>query len=172
MKPEAMSGERFTFFFTADSHFSQWYPRSFSGAPLFGDKTDEPMTFQNCEQWMMYNKALLFQDKATAEEILTLESPKECKAAGRRVRNFNERIWKENNETIIYEGNRLKLTHNPDLLQKLKDTGGTTLVEASPFDRIYGIGLRAMDPRAQSRSTWRGQNLLGETLTRLRKDLG
>src|SRR6266702_4004109 len=133
--------EKFTFFFRAESVFSQFHARTFRGAPLFGPDLEEFNEFKHCEQWMMYNKALLFGDAVSAQKILKTETPKGCKALGRRVSNFDEKKWKEMNEWIILEGNRLKFTQNPDLLQKLKDTNGTTLVEASPFDRLYGIGL-------------------------------
>jgi ribA/ribD-fused uncharacterized protein len=87
------------------------------------------------------------------------------------VKNFEQKKWEKHNKEIILEGNRHKFTQNPELLQKLRETVGTTLVEASPTDRIYGIGLTASDPRARSRKTWKGRNLLGETLTELREEL-
>jgi ribA/ribD-fused uncharacterized protein len=120
---------------------------------------------------MMYNKAKLFRDEETASLILKARTPPECKRLGRQVRGFDDEEWRKHNRKIIYEGNKLKFTQNPNLFQELKKTKGTTLVEASPTDRIYGIGLDAKDPRALKRSTWRGQNLLGEALTTLRDEI-
>ena len=171
------STEKFTFFFHAASPFSQWYACEFKGVSPFenvdtADKVPrEPRTFHNCEQWMMFNKALLFRDHASAKLIAETADPKACKALGRNVQNFDEKIWAKHNVGIIYEGNKLKFTQNGDLMKQLEETKGTTLVEASPFDRIYGIGLGATNPKALNRKTWRGKNLLGETLTKLREDL-
>jgi len=120
----------------------------------------------------MLNKANLFKDYEIAQKIQkTHHNPSAVKRMGRQVKNFDEKIWKKHNRRIIYEGNKLKFTQNPALLGELESTQGTTLVEASPNDKIYGIGLRATDPRAFSRKTWQGMNILGETLTTLREDL-
>lgn len=167
------NAEKFTFFWQAPSPFSQFHPAQFTGKPLFITTPDDEKghTFLHCEQWMMFNKAKLFKDEKSAAMILQTTEPIECKALGRKVVNFDEIVWKRENERIVLEGNRLKFTQNPALLQKLLDTEGTTLVEASPMDRLYGIGLSAKNPKALSRSTWRGKNLLGELLTKLRREL-
>ncbi len=169
----ASNTEKFTFFWQAQSPFSQFHPAKFTGKPLFVSTPDDEngYTFRHCEQWMMFNKAKLFKDEKSATMILKATEPIQCKALGRKVENFNEQIWKEQNERIVLEGNRQKFTQNPDLLQKLLETDGTTLVEASPRDRLYGIGLSAKNPKALNRSTWRGKNLLGELLTKLRDEL-
>lgn len=165
--------ERFTFFWRAASPFSQFHPAKFQASPLFITTTDdeEGYTFLHCEQWMMFNKAKLFKDEKAAAMILKTAEPIKCKRLGRRVENFKEDIWKQENESIVLEGNRFKFTQNPGLLQQLLETEGTTLVEASPRDRLYGIGLSANNPKALDRKTWRGKNLLGETLTKLREEL-
>lgn len=167
------SQENFTFFWKADSPFSQFHPAKFHGRPLFITKKDDEKgyTFQHCEQWMMFNKAKLFNDEINAKKILEAREPIQCKKLGRKVENFQEDIWKQENERIVLEGNRLKFTQNQNLLEKLIETEGTTLVEASPRDCLYGIGLSATNPKAQNRSTWRGKNLLGELLTKLREEL-
>jgi ribA/ribD-fused uncharacterized protein len=154
--------DRFTFFFRPEAPFSQWYPARFElGGHIF-----------NCaEQYMMYGKALLFGDAEIAAEILEAASPKQHKALGRKVRHFAEPAWKAQREQIVADGSRAKFTQNPELRQALLDTAGTELVEASPFDRIWGIGLAAGDRRADDPSQWRGQNLLGKILTRLRDEL-
>jgi ribA/ribD-fused uncharacterized protein len=153
--------DRFTFFFRSESPFSQWYPARFS---LGGH------TFRCAEQYMMYGKAILFGDAEIAAKILDAAGAKQQKALGRNVRHFNEDIWKARREQIVADGNRAKFTQNPEPRRALLETAGTELVEASPFDRIWGIGLAATDRRAQNRSQWRGQNLLGQILTRLRDE--
>ena len=152
----------FTFFFTDSSPFSQWYRCSF---------TVDGNTFNCAEQFMMYGKAKLFGDAETAALILAADHPREHKALGRKVKRFDEAIWKREREAIVLAGNRAKFTQNPELEQVLRATAGTTLVEASPYDRIWGIGLAATDPRAQDVTQWKGMNLLGKILTQLREEL-
>jgi ribA/ribD-fused uncharacterized protein len=152
----------YTFFFTEKSPFSQWYRCSF---------TVDGRAFNCAEQYMMYGKALLFADAAVGEKILAADHPKEHKALGRKVKGFDDQIWRRERLGIVLAGNRAKFTQNAELLELLLATRGTTLVEASPYDRIWGIGLAATDPRAQDPATWRGQNLLGKILTELRDEL-
>ena len=153
---------RFTFFFTEASPFSQWYRCTFSASEL---------TFNCAEQYMMHGKAVLFGDADVAAEILRTPHPKQQKALGRKVKNFDDKVWKRERENIVLAGSRLKYTQNAELLEQLLATKGTDLVEASPYDRIWGIGLSAKDPRAQDPATWKGQNLLGKILTKLRDEL-
>lgn len=120
---------------------------------------------------MMYSKAMLFNDKEIANKILNTTPQKEQKALGRKIKNFNKQIWNEKCKKIVYLGNFYKFTQNKDLWETLLSTEGTTLVEASPYDRIWGIGLSEDDPRAQQRETWLGTNYLGDILTILRKNL-
>jgi ribA/ribD-fused uncharacterized protein len=159
-----MTGEqrRFTFFWHQESPFSQWHPVRFVVA---GKR------FCCAEQYMMHGKAVLFGDLEVAERILATESAKTHKALGRKVRGFDERRWQRERERIVYEGNLAKFTQNPALLEALLATAGTELVEASPLDRIWGVGLGEEDPRIQNPSQWRGLNLLGKVLTRLREEL-
>lgn len=152
----------YTFFFTEASPFSQWHRCLFKAGEL---------TFSCAEQYMMHGKAILFDDREIAAEIMAADHPKKQKALGRKVRNFDDKVWKQNREAIVLAGSRLKYTQNPALLEALLATRGTTLVEASPYDRIWGIGLGAKDPRAQNEATWKGQNLLGKILTKLRDEL-
>ena len=152
----------FTFFFTEKSPFSQWFPCSF---------THEGVTFNCAEQFMMHGKALLFGDAAAAQQILAAAHPRQHKALGRKVTPFDDAVWKRERVAIVRAGSHAKFTQNAELLEKLLATKGTVLVEASPYDRIWGIGLAATDPRALDRNTWRGQNLLGQILTELRDEL-
>ena len=152
----------FTFFFTEKSPFSQWYRCAF---------TVDGVAFSCAEQFMMHGKAILFGDEEIAKEILVADHPKQHKALGRKVKNFDDVVWKRERENIAMAGSRAKFTQNAELKQLLLDTRGTELVEASPFDRIWGIGLAATSPKAQDPKQWRGQNLLGKILTRLRDEL-
>ncbi len=152
----------FTFFFTDASPFSQWYRCAF---------TVDGQAFGCAEQFMMHGKAMLFGDAKTAAAILAADHPRDHKALGRKVTPFDDATWKGARERIVKTGNRAKFTQNAELRALLVATRGTTLVEASPYDRIWGIGLAATDPRAQDPATWRGQNLLGKILTDLRDEL-
>lgn len=157
-----MENEQFTFFYRSENPFSQWYPSFFQVKDI---------TYNCAEQYMMHQKALLFGDTEMAEKIMLAQKPRDQKAFGRKVRNFEAQIWQENAKRIVYEASHAKFTQNSQLLKILMDTDGTTLVEASPSDTIWGIGLEESDARAYSRETWRGTNWLGEVLTQLREDL-
>ena len=152
--------EKFTFFWSGP--FSNWHPSPF--------EIDGVM--YNCsEQWMMAEKARLFEDKESLSKILSAADPQDQKAYGRRVKNFDKVKWEKIAKDVVYEGCHAKFTQNPDLKEALLNTEGTTLVEASPEDFIWGIGLRKTDSSALDRATWLGQNWLGEVLTKLRNDL-
>ena len=153
----------YTFFWETSSPFSQWHPSHFS------DSTGT--TFKTAEQYMMYHKALLFKDYVSAQQILKASHPQEQKELGRGVMNFDETLWSTHREAIVYQANKLKFMQNSALLKALLETTGTELVEASPDDCIWGIGWRASDPEAQDPSQWRGLNLLGIALTRLREEI-
>jgi ribA/ribD-fused uncharacterized protein len=153
---------RFTFFWRQGSPFSQWHPSGFMV---------EGVRYVCAEQYMMAGKARLFGDAEVLAEILKATSPKTHKALGRKVRGFDAAVWERERERIVYEGSRAKFTQNAELLRALLATAGTELVEASPMDRIWGVGLGEEDPRIQDPAKWRGLNLLGKVLTRLREDL-
>ena len=154
--------EKFVFFWKERSPFSQWHRCDF---------IINGIRFNCAEQYMMYQKAILFGDEQAAERILKANHPRKQKALGRQIRGYREDIWKANRETIVYDANYAKFIQNPDLKRTLLDTAGRTLVEASPVDRIWGIGLDKNHPDAKNREKWRGLNLLGEILTKLRDDL-
>jgi ribA/ribD-fused uncharacterized protein len=125
----------------------------------------------NCtEQYMMYMKAVLFGDEETSQKILEAKIPSRHKALGRKVKNFQQEMWESNCKKIVYDGNYAKFSQNPELKQKLLEAKGT-IVEASPVDCVWGVGLSEDDPRIKDRKTWRGKNWLGEVLTQLRDDL-
>ncbi len=152
--------EKFTFFWKGP--FSQWWTSRF---------THDGITYNCAEQWMMYQKAMFFGDEEIAQEILETSHPRDQQALGRRVSNFNQRDWDANARTFVYLGNLYKFQQNPKLWEKLKETVGTTMVEASAIDKVWGIGLTEDNPLALDREKWRGKNWLGECITRVREDL-
>ncbi|GGH57319.1 hypothetical protein GCM10008014_28860 [Paenibacillus silvae] len=155
--------EKFTFFWHTASPFSQWHPADFIVNGL---------QYTSAEQYMMHQKALLFGDLKIAEQIMSTNSASVQKKLGRQVKGFDQTVWEAECQRIVYEGNQAKFTQNEELLAALLATRGTTLVEASPDDRIWGVGLAEDNPRIRNRSTWRGTNWLGEILTRLREEIG
>lgn len=144
------------------SEFSQWFKSIF---------VEDGITFSSAEQYMMYHKALLFNDTEIAKEIMSISDVKKIKAFGRKVSGFNDKIWTENRETIVYNGTFLKFTQNQKLKTKLLSYPDKIFVEASPHDKIWGIGLHFNDVLALDKKTWKGLNLLGEAITKVRDDL-
>lgn len=155
-------------------YLGQWYSSPFTTPSPVDPISSPQITFPNCETYMMYHKAILFNDIEMAEQILlSALDPKEVKALGRQVRDFNDEVWKRERFDIVTEGNRLKFTQNKELGRLLKETGGRELVEASPMDRIWGIGfakVNAEKERLQGRKKW-GMNLLGKALMIVREEL-
>ena len=142
--------------------YGQWTPSPFT---IDGD------TYSCAEQFMMAEKARLFGDEHTRAKILATDSPRDHKALGRQVRNFVSETWDRECLAIVVRGNHAKFSQNPAMLAALLATGDKLLVEASPLDKIWGVGLRADDPKIHDPSQWRGKNLLGEALMQVRADL-
>lgn len=132
---------------------------------------DGDITFNCAEQAMMYRKAELFNDEKSMKLILQSDSPREQQLLGRKVKNFNLDIWNQNAREIVYQNNLLRFSQNEYLKEILLSAGDLTFVEASPYDKIWGIG-RGMDyPYLADRSKWLGKNWLGFTLTRVKDAL-
>jgi len=142
--------------------FSQWYP-----APFVVDGVGYP----TAEHFMMAAKARLFGDHATAAAILAARAPGHAKQLGRGVAGFDEDTWVRARVEIVVCASKAKFTQNPALLAYLLATNVRVLAEASPTDRVWGIGLEAGDERAKEPRSWRGLNLLGFALMRARDDL-
>lgn len=159
---------KFIFFWKADSPFSQWYPSEFTAIPLYVET--ERLQFSCAEQWMMYNKALLFEDTSTAEEIILTTNPKKIKSLGRKVKGFNDEKWVQERERIVKTGNLHKFSQSESLRRVLLSKKGR-FVEASPYDRVWGIGLEESHPHAKNPQKWKGLNLLGDILTEVRDEL-
>ncbi|MDT0268044.1 NADAR family protein [Streptomyces sp. DSM 44915] len=141
---------------------SQWWPAPF---------TIEGVRYATAEHYMMVSKARLFEDHAAVPRILAAASPGEAKALGRRVTGFDETTWRTYRSGIVFRASLEKFGQDARLRAYLLGTAGRVLVEASPVDRVWGIGLPADDPRATSPSRWRGENLLGFALMRARTAL-
>jgi ribA/ribD-fused uncharacterized protein len=120
---------------------------------------------------MMWRKAMLFGDHDMAGQILVAPHPRAAKGLGGRVQGFDQRTWKEHRFPIVVAGNVAKFGQHPELRDYLVGTGERVLVEASPMDRIWGIGLTRDDPAAADPATWRGLNLLGFALMEARATL-
>lgn len=127
--------------------------------------------FDNSEAAFMYVKAICFKDEKRAAMILKDQWPKNAKEHGRQIAGFDEAEWIDVREEIMYEVCLQKFLQNKIFADKLLATGNRMLVEASPFDRIWGIGLRPDDPRALIKEKWLGMNLLGFVLMQVRDTL-
>jgi ribA/ribD-fused uncharacterized protein len=126
----------------------------------------------NCnEQYIMASKALIFNDIETFQKIMCETVPFNIKKLGRQVKNFNDDIWLKYRDKVLYDGLYAKFSQNDDLYKLLDSTDNRVLVEASPYDKIYGVGLGENDPKILKQSNWLGENLLGYTLMKVRKDL-
>jgi ribA/ribD-fused uncharacterized protein len=143
------------------SCLSQWYDAPFSV---------EGQRYATAEHFMMAEKAALFRDKATRQQILAAPNPGAAKALGRKVHGFDESLWERHRFDIVVRANLAKFAQNPELAAFLRRTGDRVLVEASPVDRIWGIGLAQDDEKVHNPNLWRGLNLLGFALMRVRDD--
>ena len=120
---------------------------------------------------MMHQKALLFKDEETAAEILKETDPARTQALGRKIKNFDKKLWVCHRDRIVEKGSYHKYKHSlketEDLKAMFLATGDRELVETSPDDRIWGVGFGAEDAEG-NRDKW-GLNLLGKALTKARK---
>lgn len=151
------------FYFFWKHEFGQWTMR---------DMTDsDRITYNCCEQYMMYKKAMLFDDVITANKILSEDKPRNQQSLGRDVSNFDQKIWDAHKFDIVKQANLLKFTQHPRLKVRLLATGNKILVEASPYDLVWGVGFAAKDDKILDMANWRGQNLLGKVLMSVRTAL-
>ncbi|MDH6308922.1 ribA/ribD-fused uncharacterized protein [Dysgonomonas sp. PFB1-18] len=141
------------------SCFSQWWHDGF---------TVDDIYYKTAEHWMMAKKAELFSDTEMLEKILIAKSPAEAKQLGRQVRNFDPVVWGENCFDIVCEGNYHKFSQHENLKEFLQSTKNRIIVEASPRDRIWGIGMGKSNENAERPQLWRGKNLLGFALMEVR----
>ena len=147
------------------------YLSNFYCSPIISMGELEEIKFSCVEQLIMYQKAILFNDLTIANKILEVSDPKTHKRLGRSVKNFNEEIWNKNKYKILYDGLKLKFEQNDKLRNLLKNTGNKILIEASPTDCIYGIGMSSSNPNIKNPQEWKGLNMLGRALMELRKKI-
>lgn len=144
------------------SCLSQWYACDF---------IVDDVIYHTSEQYMMAQKALLFDDHDIYEKIMQATRPNKYKSLGRMIRNFDQKLWDENKYDIVLKGNLAKFSQNEELKEYLLNTNDYILVEASPYDKIWGIGLKSQDERISNPHYWEGENLLGFILMDVRDKL-
>lgn len=145
-----------------NGYLSNWYLSRF---------TVNEITFSSMEQYMMYNKAIVFCDKEIAKQILEIDDVSLIKDLGRKVKNYNDNYWNGVRQIIVYEGLYAKFSQNEELKKQLLSTGNAILAECAVRDLIWGIGLSMHDPDRFDRNKWRGQSLLGYATMRVREKL-
>jgi len=141
------------------SCFSQWYESNFEV---------DGIAYKTAEHFMMAKKAGLFSDTKSMEKIISADHPGEAKKLGREVIGFNEKIWLEKRFELVVEGNAAKFLQNNEMKRFLMGTGDRILVEASPVDKIWGVGLAESDNKINDPNKWKGLNLLGFALMEVR----
>jgi ribA/ribD-fused uncharacterized protein len=144
------------------SCFSQWWESEF---------IDEGINYKTAEHFMMAEKAKLFDNVEVYQKIIECKSPAAAKKLGRQVKGFSQEIWRKHRFEIVKKANHLKFSQNPELKDFLLKTKKRVLVEASPVDKIWGIGLASDHNDAQNPKKWKGENLLGFALMEVRDQL-
>jgi ribA/ribD-fused uncharacterized protein len=142
--------------------FSQWAPSKF---------VIDDVTYNCAEQYMMAEKARLFKDDYALRSIMDTHNPAKQKQIGRNVQNFDEIRWNNIARLVVYRGNLAKFTQNENFRDFMLGTKDQVIVEASPYDKIWGIGLDEFDPDAKDESKWKGTNWLGIALMQVRSDI-
>ncbi|CDF94135.1 MULTISPECIES: NADAR family protein [unclassified Pseudomonas] len=141
------------------SCFSQWFEAGF---------IVEGLHYPTAEHFMMAEKAALFDDQEIRAQVLQAPTPNAAKALGRNVHGFNDKVWQQHRYDIVVRANQAKFSQNPQLNEYLLQTGSSVIVEASPVDNIWGIGLAQDSADANNPNLWRGLNLLGFALMQVR----
>jgi ribA/ribD-fused uncharacterized protein len=159
----AVESDTYVVFYESDSPFSNFFPVS----PPPG----EYPAFRSSEQYFMYQKAVQFGDDAMAQRILAARTPGQAKQLGRQVRNFDDVVWTAKRYDVMVEALRYKVRVCPEFREALRATQGKRLVEGSPSDRIWGVGIAKDDPAILDEANWRGQNLLGRALMQVRDEI-
>lgn len=145
-----------------NGYLSNWYPCRF---------TIDGIEHSSMEQFMMHQKAVLFHDTRSAEQIMKTDDPAEIKQLGRLVSGYDNLLWNGVRQIVVFEGLMAKFSQNDELKDKLVSTGSAILAECAVKDLVWGIGLSITDPDRYDISKWRGQNLLGFALMKVRDKL-
>ena len=156
-----------THYYFWNTIYSQWF-MSTDKDYLF-EENDKG--FITAEHYMMYHKAMLFNDTETANKILNTIHPGDVKRLGRMVKNYDDKIWSQRRFDVVVQGNLLKFSQNSDLFKDLEKHKDKIFVEASPDDKIWGIGLHYDDDRVLNENLWQGQNLLGKAINKVIEEL-
>ena len=162
MPKDADSNTEFQFFwheYDPFGEFSQWFKSPF---------VVEGIHYETSEQYMMAKKALLFGDLIRYSLIMNEPDPSKCKKLGQQVQNFDGKVWDSCKEEIIFHANIAKFSQNELAKQLLLSTGDKIIAEASPYDKVWGIQMEANDPDSTNPAKWKGANLLGKTLMKVR----
>ena len=144
----------------ANGYLSNWY---------LSDFEIDGIKYSSMEQYMMYQKSILFHDNEIAEQILSTSNVGKIKALGRSVKNYEDKIWNGVRQIIVFQGLIEKFRQNDELKAKLLDTQEDILAECAVQDKIWGIGLSMKDNKRFDMEEWQGQNLLGFALMRVRE---
>lgn len=145
-----------------NGYLSNWFYSKFS---------IDDIGYTSMEQYMMYKKAICFNDVAIAEQILSTNDVAQIKELGRLVSGYNDSIWSGIRQIVVYDGLIAKFAQNENLRNLLKSTEKAILAECAVKDCIWGIGLSMKDPRRMQPEQWKGHNLLGYTLMMVRERL-
>lgn len=145
-----------------NGYLSNWY---------YSDFSINDVKYTSMEQYMMYKKALCFQDFSIAKEILVTQDVAQIKELGRLVSEYNDNIWSGMRQILVYEGLKAKFSQNKNLQKQLVETKDAILAECAVKDCVWGIGLSMHDPNRLNPEQWRGKNLLGYTLMMVRDGL-
>lgn len=145
-----------------NGYLSNWY---------YSDFSIDDVEYTSMEQYMMYQKAIRFQDISIAEEILATQDVARIKELGRSVSGYNDNIWSGIRQIVVYEGLKAKFAQNDNLRRQLDETKNAILAECAVKDCVWGIGLSMHDPNRLNLEQWRGKNLLGYTLMMVRDGL-
>ncbi|MBR5975613.1 MAG: NADAR family protein [Clostridiales bacterium] len=143
--------------------FCNWYPAEFDYAGRH---------YLHSEQFMMYQKVMMFGQNALGDEIMRTADPEQCKILGREFFDgFDAALWKKTRFVVVKRGIRAKFAQNPSMMETLLATGNAILAECSPRDKDWGILLSTSDPEVQDITKWKGENLLGQVLMEVREEL-
>ena len=143
--------------------FCNWYPAEFDYAGRH---------YLHSEQFMMYQKVMMFGQTALGDEIMRTADPEQCKILGREFFDgFDAALWKKTRFVVVKRGIRAKFAQNPSMMETLLATGNAILAECSPRDKDWGILLSTSDPEVQDITKWKGENLLGQVLMEVREEL-
>ena len=145
-----------------NGYLSNWY---------MSDFVIDGIEFSSVEKYMMYQKALIFRDSETAQKVLNVNDVAQIKAYGRQVTNYEEVFWNGVRQIVVYRGLIEKFSQNIRLKKLLKDTGDAVLAECAVHDKIWGIGLSMNDSNRFDIHKWKGKNLLGFTLMKVREEM-